>query len=177
MERRHAFPYEQAADPRPGTVVANLQRWGRGWVADTHRWEPIRLDSGQLCNGFAMEYGRTFAAVFTCHATVWMHLGERAWDCTDVVRVIQRSESVRTSSYDLVFADGGQEQVTLRMPAEVVAHRLIDPTYDELDSSSDDIMKLLPYVATDGWRADDADVQAWVRRVQPLWESGIKHST
>lgn len=65
--------------------------------------------------------------------------------------------------------------MTLRMPNTVVMQRLVDPTYDEIDSWSDDVMKLFPYLASDGWTATDEDVPSWARRVLPLWTSGVKH--
>ena len=73
------------------------------------------------------------------------------------------------------FIDGPPAKVSLRMPASVVSHRLIDPTYDEIASWADDIVKVFPYVAADGWTAGDTSVQAWVARVLPLWTSGVKH--
>ncbi|WP_167008805.1 hypothetical protein [Mumia sp. ZJ430] len=61
------------------------------------------------------------------------------------------------------------------MPATVVASRLLDPTYDEIDSLSDDLMTLFPYEAREGSGSTDADVQDWVSRARPLWQAGVTH--
>ncbi len=82
---------------------------------------------------------------------------------------------MRSASYDLVFSDGRMERVRLRMPATVVASRLLDPTYDEIDSLSDDLMTLFPYEAREGSGSTDADVQDWVSRARPLWQAGVTH--
>jgi hypothetical protein len=63
------------------------------------------------------------------------------------------------------------------MPVAVVLHRLADPTYDEIDSWSDDIMKSLPYEGADRWRSSGEDVNSWMRQVLPRWEAGFRHSS
>lgn len=176
VRNRNAFPRDRAAAPAPATVVGDLQRWGHGWTADDSGWQRVRLDERQLCNGFAMRYSQVFSAMYASRGTIWFQAGPRAWDAAQILRVVQQFERVRSVAYELHLANDGVERVKLVMPAPVVAERLLDPTYDELDSWADDILKLFPYVASDGRTAlTDTDVRAWVHRFLPVWEAGVKH--
>lgn len=97
----------------------------------------------------------------------------------DTIRDVRQVKETRGKAvYELVLADGGRERVEIRFPASVRAIRMIDPTHDEIDSWSEDIMKVLPYTASDGWRADPReDIASWKARVLPLWRSGISSGT
>jgi hypothetical protein len=123
-----------------------------------------------------MLYPRLFAALYAAGGSVWLRAGARLWDAAQIQTVKQQHERLRTASYELLFQEGQRASVQLEMPAAVAMHRLIDPTYDEIDSLADDFMKALPYVAADGWRSSADDVSSWIRRVLPIWEEGFKHS-
>jgi hypothetical protein len=124
-----------------------------------------------------MLYPRLFSALYAAGGSIWLRAGPRIWDVAEIQTVTQQHERLRTASYELLFQGGERASVQLTMSAAVVAHRLIDPTYDEIDSWADDIMKVLPYVAADGWRSSVDDVASWVRRVLPIWEAGFEHSS
>lgn len=170
-----SFPAPAAATPSAGTRVADQQHWGHGWVAAQNEWRPVRFEAGQRCNGFGMEYRNLFAAAYASNGVVWLQAGSRAWDTSAINRVVQRYDYARTSCYELHLANGESALVKLHMPNPVAMRRLVDPIYDEIASWSDDIMKLFPYLASDGWTASDEDVQSWARRVLSLWTSGVKH--
>jgi len=124
-----------------------------------------------------MLYPRLFSALFAAGGSIWLQAGPRLCDVAQIQTVTQQHQRRRTASYELLFQDGQRASVQLEMPAAVAVHRLIDPTYDEIDSWADDIMKSLPYVAADGWRSSVHDVSSWVRRVLPTWEEGFAHSS
>lgn len=164
------------AEPRPaeGTTVANLDRWGTAWQASARRWEGVELEPGQTCNGSAMQYPGLFVAVYASTGRVWLQAGPTTWDASNVERVQQLSETLNAASYELQFADGARTTVELKMPPDVCEIRSIDPTYDEIDSLGDDIMKTFPYVATDGWTAGGT-MRGFLANVLPLWASGFRH--
>lgn len=160
----------------PGVVVADMQRWGFGWRAGHSGWIYERLNEGTVCHGSGMRYPTQLAAVYAFESTVWLQMGDRVWDASTIAGVRQVKATRRSASYQVTFADGATKRVRYRFPASVVAHRLIDPTYDEIDSWSDDIMKLFPYTAADGWQSSEEDIETWVPRVVQLWSSGFRHS-
>lgn len=175
MRGRHAFARDRASNPTAGVVVADHQRWAQGWVATSSAWVPVKLEGGQRCNGFAMKYRGLFVAVYASGETVWLQAGSRAWSCNTIARVTQTVERLRGATYDLAFADGSQQRLTLRMPATVVAQRLVEQSYAEVDAWPEDVIKRLPYVADGRWTSEDGDVGAWAHRVLPQWRSGVKH--
>lgn len=175
MSRHHPFAAIDSARPDLGVVVGNQQRLGHAWQATAQGWQPVVLKEGQRCNGFAMAYVRDFAAVYASGGTVWLQVGDRAWDASKIVRVTQDHERADSVAYSVQTVNGERDRITLKMPPAVAEFRVIDPTYDEIASLADDIMKTFPYVASDGWTAGKADVQAWVGRVLPMWQSGITH--
>jgi hypothetical protein len=124
-----------------------------------------------------MRYPGLFTALYAAGGSIWLRVGPRIWDVIQIQAVTQQHERIRTACYELLFQDGERASVRLKMPAAVVAHRLIDPSYDEIDSWADDIMKVLPYVAADGWRSSVDDMTSWVRRVLPTWHEGFEHSS
>jgi hypothetical protein len=158
-------------------VVADQQRWGWARVSADSGWKSERLAAGARCHGVAMLYPNLFSALYASDGSIWLRVGPRLWDVAQIRTVIQQQVQLRRASYELLFQDGQRASVQLEMPAAVVGHRLIDPTYDEIDSWSDDIMKSLPCVAADGWRSSVEDVSSWVRRVLPIWENGFAHSS
>lgn len=175
MTNDHRFATEI---PRPpaGLRVGDLQRWGCYWSAESGGWRHRRLEPGESVAGFGMAYaGGLFAAVYVCDDRVWLAVGTRGWDCADIVAVRQCSEGVRTAEYELSLTSGATHRIRLAMPAAVVAQRLLDPVYDEIDSWSDDVMKLFPYVTVDSWSSGDGDIAAWRSRVLPLWTRGAGH--
>jgi hypothetical protein len=124
-----------------------------------------------------MLYPRQFTALYAADRSIWLQAGQRVWDVAQIQTVIQRHERCETACYELLLHSGERASIQLKMPAAVVAHRLVDPTYDEIDSLADDIMKTLPYIAADGRRSSRDDVSSWVRRVLPSWEEGFRHSS
>lgn len=100
-----------------------------------------------------MLYPKLFGAVYAATDSIWLQAGHRHWNVARIHTVTQQYEHLRSAAYDLHFHGGDRATVRLRMPAGVVAHRLADFTYGELDSLADDIMKVLPYTAADGGSA------------------------
>jgi hypothetical protein len=160
-----------------GVVVADQQRWGWAWIATDSGWQSQQLDPGARCHGVGMLYPRLFSALYAAGGSLWLRAGPRLWDVAQIQTVMQQHERPWTASYELLFRNGQRTSVQLKMPAAVAVQRLIDRTYDEIDSWADDIMKILPYVAADGWRSSVQDVNSWVRRVLPIWEQGFTHSS
>lgn len=85
----------------------------------------------------------------------------------------QKRDRLGSATYRLTFLDHTQHMIAVKLPLAVVSQKLIDPTYDEIDSLSDDPMKLLPYIAEDAWYAGDTDVAAWAQRVLGMWSAGV----
>lgn len=122
-----------------------------------------------------MPYPKPFSAAFVHDGRVWLQLGRQRFDAATISRVWQLRETVRLAQYRMDMRDGSATTVTIRFPPAVAVVRAIDPTHDEIDSWSEDVMKLLPYTAADGWTADpNVDIANWVERVRPIWLSGIR---
>lgn len=86
----------------------------------------------------------------------------------------QEREGIKRARYTVSFNDGSSHSVMIKFPPTVALFRVIDPTHDEIESWSEDIMKMLPYTAADGWRADPtSQVADWAARVLPMWTSGV----
>ena len=58
-------------------------------------------------------------------------------------------------------------------PRQVKLVRVLDASHDEIASWDEDVMKVLPYTAADGWRSNRETVADWAARVRPLWRDGI----
>lgn len=169
------FARDPDAAPEIGTLVANLQHHGHAWRATEAIWSRVALTPDQRCHGLGVHYPSQFCAAYVSRETVWFQAGRRSWRAEDIHRITQKDEGLRTASYVLVMADGSCDTVKITIPLGAVAQRMIDPAYDEIDSSFDDIMKLFPFVAVDGRTAGDSDVAAWADRVLELWGSGFKY--
>ena len=176
MPVEFAFADDVKTWPAEGVRVADQQRWGHAWEAMQTGWEPVDLGDGDRCNGFAMAYLGSFAAIYASDGAVWLQIGERSWNAETILRVEQVNERPTSAMYRLVFVDGRSETVRFRMPADVALQRDIDPTSDEIASETDDLMKVFPYVAQDGWSAaPDTHVPNWVASVRDIWTAGIDH--
>jgi hypothetical protein len=154
--------------------VLDQSRHGRIWLLSVDGRDAVLAQTPMICRGFGMPYPKPFSAVFLHDDRIWLQVGAERWDVLRIQRVQQTQETARIARYDIHMVDGSVSSVEIRFPLDVVAHRHLDPTHDEIDSWSEDIMKALPYTAADGWTADpQTDVAAWVARVRPLWRSGL----
>ena len=157
--------------------VFDIGRRRRGWLLSVDGRDVIKADHVSTCHGFGAPYPKPFSAVFVHDARLWLQVGMSRWDVADIIEVRQDYERVRKARYTLTFGDGTRQSVTVRFPVSVVLFRILDPTYDEIESWSEDIMKMLPYTAPDGWRADPTQTIAdWSAHVLPMWRTGIRRN-
>jgi hypothetical protein len=112
--------------------------------------------------------------VFLHEERIWLQLGLRRWAVSDIASVVQEREGLFTARYRLDMIDGSVESVRLRYSASAVVQAILDSTYDEMESWSHDVMKVLPYRASDDWTAASEGIEAWLPRVIDLWSRGIK---
>jgi len=154
--------------------VSDMSRYGRVWLVSMPDGKAVVGNDSVTCHGVGLPYPRPISAVFVHHDRVWLQVGLRRWDVDTISDVRQISETSGKAIYELVLSAGEREFVEIRFPPSVRTMRTIDPTHDEIDSWSEDIMKVLPYTASDGWKADPReDITSWKARVLPLWRSGI----
>lgn len=166
--------YRHSVVPDDVVPVLDLSQYGQVWLIDVAGREASPGNEESLCRGIGLPYPKPFSAVFLHTERIWLQVGPDRWDAEDIVRVLQTRETVRGASYELHMTDGSINVIEIRLPPSVAAFRLIDPTHDEIESWSEDIMKVLPYTAADGWTADpDENVASWVARVKSLWRTGI----
>lgn len=154
--------------------VLDLSRHRRVWLLSVAGRDAIPATDEPLCHGIGLPYPRPFSAAFVHEGELWLQVGRRRWDVRTIREVRQVKETARLAEYAIAMNDGSLEHVTIRFPGTVAAMRVIDPTHDEIDSWSEDIMKVLPYTAADGWSAGEPDVAAWAARVTPMWGSGLR---
>lgn len=154
-------------------AVGDLARFGHVWLLSIEGRDVIDGEGGEPCHGFGLSYPEPFTGAFAHAGTVWFQVGEERWDASTIASVTQLKDTLRKATYRLVFVDGSERDVTVKLPASVVAHKVIDVTYDEIESWSDDPIKLLPYTAADGWSAGDTNVAEWAQRVLPMWTFGV----
>lgn len=155
--------------------VYDIGRHRRAWLLSVEGRDAVRADGLPTCHGFGAPYPKPFSAVFVHAGCLWLQVGKHRWDVANIVDVRQDYERIKKAKYTLAFRDGSRHSVTVKFPASVAAFRILDPTHDEIESWSEDIMKMLPYAAADGWRADPAtSVAEWAARVTPMWESGVR---
>jgi hypothetical protein len=151
--------------------ISDLSAYRKVWLLAADGRDVVPGDAGATCRGFGLPYPEPFSAVFAHAGRMWLQVGLQRWDLSSAVGIQQLSDRIADSSYLITFGDGQAAEITVHFPAEVARVRAADPTYDEIDSTSDDIMKLLPYRAVDGWTAGDGDVQAWAERIYALWSA------
>lgn len=167
----HHGPVSPLGDLVP---VSDLSRHGRVWLVPLAEGNPVQSGEKVTCHGVCLPYPPPISAVFVHDDHVWLQIGTRRWDVDTILGVRQIIETPRRSAYELALSDGTKDQVEIRFPGSVRVMRTIDPTRDEIDSWSEDIMKTLPYTAADDWKADPSeDIASWKERVLPLWRSGI----
>ena len=154
-------------------AVGDLSRHGRAWLVAVDGSGVVETDDVELVHGWGLPYPEPFTGAYAQAGKVWFQAGARRWDAASIATVQQVKDRLRLASYRLTFLDGTQHVIEVKLPLAVVSHKLIDPTYDEIESLSDDPMKLLPYIAEDGWHAGDTDVAAWAQRVLGMWSAGV----
>lgn len=153
--------------------VLDLGKHRRVWLLEIEGRDAIRSKSDVVCHGWGLPFPRPFSAVFLHNERLWLQVGLRRWSVADIASVEQEKEGLFTARYRLVMNDGTAEIVRFRYSASAVAQAILDPTYDEIESWSHDIMKVLPYKATDGWTAGSEGIEAWMPRVIDIWRKGI----
>lgn len=137
--------------------------------------DAVQASTETTCHGFGLPHPKPFSAAFAFEGRVWLQVGAQRWDIARIHHVQQVEESARTARYRLEFRDGSAVSVVVRFPAEVALWRVLDPTHDEIDSWSEDIIKMLPYTAADGWTSGGSDdIASWAARVLPLWSTGLR---
>lgn len=154
--------------------ISDMSAYRKVWLLAVDGRDVTPGDTGRACHGFGLPHPGPFSAVYAHDGRMWLQVGNQRWDLTGATGIQQLEDSIVRSRYQIAFQDRPAAEITVQFPLEVAHIRKIDPTYDEIDSTSDDIMKILPYRAVDGWTAGDADIKAWAGRVYPLWSVGIE---
>ncbi|BBH17674.1 hypothetical protein Back2_19610 [Nocardioides baekrokdamisoli] len=149
--------------------MADHSRLGRGWRAHEGRWHPIALEPGQPCHGYATDGGREFLALYVTGGTIWLQSGSRAWDCATIDTVTQISATLRTTGYELRFADGSTERIRVRIPMSVAMRRVTDARFDVVDTWWDDLIRLLPLGSA-------GHVSEWAVEEYARWSAGFPHT-
>ena len=153
--------------------VRDLSRFGRVWEVSVDDGTATLGHEGAVWHGLCLPYPRPISALYVDGDQMWLQVGGRRWNVDEILEVRQVSETPIRARYRLVFRDGRTERVAIRFPAGVVIHRMIDPTHDELDSWSEDIMKMFPYIRRNSGKSDSTeDVATWKARVFPDWRAG-----
>lgn len=162
-------------NPEGRVPVLDLGRHRRVWLLSVDGRDAVKDGAAQVCHGLGTSYPTPFSAVFVNDGRLWLQVGEKRWDVADIVDVLQEADGARRAEYTLTLRDGTRETVTIKFPGSVAAARILDPTHDEIDSWEEDIMKMLPYTAADGWRSEGTgSVADWAARVTPVWTQGIR---
>lgn len=155
--------------------VLDIGRRRRVWLLSVDGRDAVEAAAVPICHGFGAPYPKPFSAVFVNDGRLWLQVGTRRWDVADIVQVGQETGGIRQAKYGLDLRDGSRDTVIIKFPTSVSALRVIDPTHDEIESWSEDIMKMLPYTAADGWRsAGSGTVADWAARVTPAWTGGVR---
>lgn len=155
--------------PFEGTLVGNKQRFGRGWRAGPKGWQPVHVVPGELPSGYGINYRSGFASIYVDADELWLQVGRRGWNCAEIESVDQCVDLIAMTTYRLTLRSGRTERVTLKMPRSVILGRLTDPTYDEIDSWGDDLLKTFPYTAVDGWSGGGETMGEWRSRIIESW--------
>lgn len=153
--------------------VLDIGRHQRVWLLSVEDGDAVAGVGVRICHGFGASYPEPFSAVFVHDDRLWLQIGVRRWDVADISDVRQAKDGVRQAEYVLGLSCGARDTVRIPFPPMVSAFRIADPAHDELDSLSEDIMKLLPYTAVDGWRSSADTVAGWAARVKSMWAGGI----
>ena len=178
------FPFSAILPvPPAGLRLGDSQHLGHGWIATEDGWQRTTLKSGDLVSGFAVAYPRPgLGALYAADGTVWLQAGARGWNCADIVEVRQVTDRADQSAYDVITRNGLRERLTLQMPAQAEWQRRVDPVYDEIDSWSDDIVKILPYTPRRSLRrpfdwmgSDGRTVVEWSAGVYDRWRNGVDY--
>jgi hypothetical protein len=154
-------------------AVRDLGRHGRVWLLAVEGRDAIPSVAAVTCHGWGLPSPKPFSAVFVHEQRAWLQMGPRRWDVSQIASVEQDKEGLLHASYRLLMTDGTVERIRFRYSMAAVRQALLDPTYDEIDSWSHDVMKLLPNTAADGWGADLDGIEEWLPRVINLWGKGI----
>lgn len=154
--------------------MLDIGRHRRAWLLSVDGRRAKKADGSLLCHGYGMPNPRPFSAVFAYGGRLWLQVGKRRWDVEDILSVEQEKDGFKRATYDIRLRDGSHNEVTIKFPLSVAVLRLVDPTRDEIDSWSEDIMKMLPYTAADGWRSSPSEgVAEWAARTLPKWAAGF----
>lgn len=152
--------------------LRDLAKSSRVWLLSRDGRDAVPGPAISPTYGFGIRQGRGgFNAVFALDDEVWLQVEARRWRASDIRRVELVDEQLRQARYRLTLHDGAQHEVVVRYPLTQLLNRVLDTTYDEIASWSDDIMKLLPYSNGD-WPPGAADVAEWAAEIGPRWSKG-----
>lgn len=156
-----------------GIPVLDLAVRGRVWLLSENGRSAVPAEGEMPCHGFGLPYPEPFSAVFAYSGRMWLQVGERRWDVADITAVRLVSESAAAAEYVVEFADRPPEPIEIAFPDDVARWRRLEPVRDEFDAVSEDIMRLLPYQAPDGWVLGEDDIATWATRMTAFWSAGI----
>lgn len=151
--------------------VLDLARYGRVWLLAADG-TATPAPGVERVHGFGLPWPKPFSAVYADSGGMWLRVGGRVWDVAVIERVRQVKDGPGRAVYALDLTDGTAEPVVISFPLDVRVARLTDPTHDEIESWTEDVMKLLPYTARDGWSSSQETVAEFAARVLPLWREG-----
>lgn len=151
--------------------VKDLSSHGRVWLVSARDGSAVMGATTSVCHGVCEPYPLAFSAVFVHDDRVWLQVGPRKWDVDAICEVRQVLGDSSGAIYELVLVDGQRDRVEIHYSRTTRRLRSNDPDHDD---AVGDIVRTLPYTATDGWRSMlGEDVASWKARVLPLWQSGI----
>lgn len=153
--------------------VLDLAREGLVWLL-ARDGTATPAPNAERAHGLGLPWPEPFSAVYVDGDTVRLRVGHRTWDVATIVRVRQLEDGPVRAVYALELTNGTAEPVVIAFPPDVRAARLTDPTHDEIASWTEDVMKVLPYTARDGWSSSGETVAEFAARVLPLWREGAR---
>lgn len=156
-----------------GIPVLDLAVRDRIWLLSQRGRSAVTTQQDMPCHGFGLPYPEPFSAVFTNDGRMWLQVGNRRWDVAEIAAVKLIAEDSTAAEYLVDFTGGSSEPVTITFPEDVARWRRLDPVHDEFDAVSEDIMRLLPYRAPDGWIRGEEGIATWATRMTAFWSAGI----
>jgi hypothetical protein len=137
--------------------ISDMSAYRRVWLLAADGTDVTPGEAGTTCHGFGLPYPAPFSAVFAHDGRMWLQIAKQRWDLAEATGIQQLEDGFDRSRYRITFRSRPAAEVTVQFPPDVSRIRRIDPTYDEIDSASDDIMKILPYRAVDEWTLAGGD--------------------
>lgn len=127
---------------QPSVVVKDpREARHQAWVLDlqTGSTLPALFNSDKSC-GFGLNIGDKFVALYTYNAHLYLRVDDKSWQLDgELAKIRICNRSWRQATYE-IESGGVREIIRLRFPWSQRLHTLLSPTYDDIDSQSDDLL-------------------------------------